>query len=163
MADNKTAQEYAQKRVDEMLFPKRLQEATQIAMERGKNFGYKVRNKLFPGEVDFFKQNPQTPGYADFESGSVVLNPFSKLSSKELSFLVDNESIRLKMNQDKFVPPEFEITPEQKEFFAKTAYKDNPVAMRQTILARIYSGDNQSMQYTPEQRETLKQYLSDGR
>ncbi len=154
---------YATKRVDEILFPKRLQEATQMAMERGKNFGYKVRTKLYPGEIEFFKKNPETPGYADFQSDSIALNPFSTLPAEELTYLVDNESIRLKMNKDKFVPTEFEITPKQKEFFEKTAYKDNPVAMRHTIVARAYSGDNQSMQYTPEQRKALKQYLSNGR
>ena len=162
MADNKTAQEYAKKRTDEMLFPKRLKEATEIAMKRGKNLGYKVRTKLFPGEVEFFEKNPNTPGYADFQSDSVVLNPFSTLPAEQLSYLVDNESIRLKMNKDKFVPPEFEITPEQKKFFEKTPYRDNPVAMRQTILARIYSGDSSAMA-TPEQKKALEQYLSDGR
>jgi len=155
-----TPEEYANKRADEMLFPKRLQEANEMAMKRGKNFGYQVRPKLFPGEIEYFKKNPNTPGYADFESDSIVLNPFSTLPAEELTFLVDNESIRLKMNKDKFVPPDFKITPEQKKFFEETPYKDNPVAMRQTILARSYSGDNESMKYTPEQKQVLKEYLS---
>jgi hypothetical protein len=161
MPDNQTPQQYAKKRVDEILFPKRLKEATKSAMKRGKNFGYKVRTKLFPGEIEFFKKNPKTPGYADFQSDSVVLNPFSTLPAEQLTYLIDNESIRLKMNKDKFVPPEFEITPEQKKFFEKTAYKDNPTAMRQTILARIYSGDPSAMA-TEEQKQTLSNYLSDG-
>jgi len=115
-----TPEEYANKRADEMLFPKRLQEANEMAMKRGKNFGYQVRPKLFPGEIEYFKKNPNTPGYADFESDSIVLNPFSTLPAEELTFLVDNESIRLKMNKDKFVPPDFKITPEQKKFFEET-------------------------------------------
>ena len=117
-----TPDEYANKRADEMLFPKRLQEANEMAMERGKNFGYQVRPKLFPGEIEYFKKNPDTPGYADFESESIVLNPFSTLPAEELTFLVDN----------------------------------------QTILARAYSGDNQSMEYTPEQLKELESYLSNG-
>jgi|TARA_R110002110_G_scaffold163133_2_gene362739 hypothetical protein len=155
-----TPEEYSNKRADEMLFPKRLQEANEMAMKRGKNLGYQVRPKLFPGEIEYFKKNPNTPGYADFESDSIVLNPFSTLPAEQLTFLVDNESLRLKMNKDKFVPPDFKITQEQKEFFEKTPYKDNPVAMRQTILARSYSGDNESMKYTPEQKQALKEYLS---
>jgi len=164
MADNKTPTEFAQKRVDDMMFPKKLQEAVKIAEGRNKSFGYKVRKKLFPGEIEFFKKNPKTPGYASFETDSIVLNPFTTLDAKRLSSLVDNEAIRLKMNKDKFVPSEFSFTPEQKEFFSKTEYNDNPVAMRQTILARIYANDNSIPGgFTSEQREELKKYLSNGR
>ena len=119
MADNKTPKEFAQKRVSDILFPKKLQEAVDIAAERNKSFGYKVRKKLFPGEIEFFKKNPNTPGYASFETDSIVLNPFTSLDAKQLSSLVDNEAIRLKMNKDKFVPSEFSFTPEQKKFFSK--------------------------------------------
>tara|TARA_R110000772_G_C13002268_1_gene408363 strand:+ start:45 stop:536 length:492 start_codon:yes stop_codon:yes gene_type:complete len=160
MQNNITPQQWAQNRADEKMFPKRLQEANNMAMKRGKNFGYQVRPKLYRGEIEYFKKNPNTPGYADFSSDSIVLNPFSTLPAEQLTHLVDNESIRLKMNKDQFVPPEFEITPEQKKFFKKTAYADNPVAMRQTILARIYSGDTESMKYTPEQNKELESYLS---
>lgn len=164
MADNKTPKEFAQKRVSDILFPKKLQEAVDIAAERNKSFGYKVRKKLFPGEIEFFKKNPNTPGYASFETDSIVLNPFTSLDAKQLSSLVDNEAIRLKMNKDKFVPSEFSFTPEQKQFFSKTSYNDNPVAMRQTILARIYANDNSIPgEFTVDQRKELERYLSDGR
>lgn len=164
MADNKTPKEFAQKRVNDILFPKKLKEAVKIADKRNKTFGYKVREKLFPGEIQFFKKNPDTPGYASFETNSIVLNPFTNLDAERLSSLVDNEAIRLKMNKDKFVPSEFSFTPEQKQFFSKTSYNDNPVAMRQTILARIYANDNSIPGgFTSEQREELKKYLSDGR
>lgn len=164
MADNQTPKEFAQKRVSDILFPKKLQEAVDIAAERNKSFGYKVRKKLFPSEIEFFKKNPNTPGYASFETDSIVLNPFTSLDAKRLSYLVDNEGIRLKMNKDKFVPSEFSFTPEQKQFFSKTSYNDNPVAMRQTILARIYANDNSIPgEFTVDQRKELERYLSDGR
>ena len=58
MADNKTPREFAQKRANDMMFPKKLQEAVKIAEGRNKSFGYKVRKKLFPGEIEFFKKKP---------------------------------------------------------------------------------------------------------
>jgi hypothetical protein len=163
MADNKTPKEFAQKRAAAIMFPKKLQEAVKIAEKRNKSFGYKVRKKLGRREMEFFARNPNTPGYASFETDSIVLNPFTTLDAERLSFLVDNEAIRLKMNKDKFVPSEFSFTPEQKQFFSNTVYNDNPVAMRQTILARLYSGDTTPGGFTSEQREELKKYLSNGR
>tara|TARA_R100001015_G_C4618454_1_gene174936 strand:- start:302 stop:793 length:492 start_codon:yes stop_codon:yes gene_type:complete len=163
MADNKTPKEFAQQRVNDIMFPKKLQEAVKIADERNKSFGYKVRKKLGAGEIEFFKKNPNTAGYASFETDSIVLNPFTTLDAEQLSFLVDNEAIRLKMNKDKFVPSEFSFTPEQKQFFSKTVYNDNPVAMRQTILARLYANDTSSGEFTSEQRKELKKYLSNNK
>ena len=94
MPSNITSQQFAQQRVEEKLFPKKLQKAVEIAEERDKSFGYKVRKKLDPGEIKFFASNPKTPGYADFKTTSIVLNPFSSLDANRLSFLVDNEAIR---------------------------------------------------------------------
>ena len=142
MADNKTVQEYAQKRASE------------------KMFGFKVRSKLFPGEDEFFRSRPEVAGMAA-EDDTVILNPYSGLSIRELSAVAQNEALRLKMRKDDF-DPKFKVTDEQKQFFQGTEYEKNPKAMRQTLLARIYSGDPSAMA-TAAQREALKQYLSDGR
>jgi hypothetical protein len=142
MADNKTAQEYAQKRASE------------------KMFGFKVRSKLFPGEDEFFRSRPEVAGMAA-EDDTVILNPYSGLSIRELSAVAQNEALRLKMRKDDF-DPKLKITDEQKQFFKGTEYEKNPKAMRQTILSRIYSGDPSAMA-TPEQRKALEQYLSNGR
>jgi hypothetical protein len=142
MADNKTAQEYAQKRASE------------------KMFGFKVRSKLFPGEDDFFRGRPEVAGMAA-EDDTVILNPYSGLNVRELSAVAQNEALRLKMRKDDF-DPKVKVTDKQKQFFKGTEYEKNPKAMRQTILARIYSGDPSAMA-TPEQRKSLEQYISDGR
>ena len=138
MADNKTTQEYAQKRTSD------------------KMFGFKIRPKLFPGEDEFFRSRPEVTGMAA-EDDSIILNPYSSLSKKEQGLVAQNEALRLKMRKDNFAP-EFSVTPEQIKFFEGTEYADNPQAMRQTILARIYSGDP-SARATEEQIAALKDYL----
>ena len=121
-----------------------------------KLFGKQIRTKLFQGEDDFFKERPEVAGMAA-EDGFIILNPYSKLSKKELSSVAQNEALRLRMREDDF-NPNFKITPKQKSFFQGTEYEGNPTAIRQTILARIYSGDPSAMA-TDEQRATLKKYL----
>jgi len=138
MADNKTTQEYAQKRASD------------------KMFGFKIRTKLFPGEDEFFRSRPEVTGMAA-EDDSIILNPYSSLSKKEQGLVAQNEALRLKMRKDNFAP-KFSVTPEQIKFFEGTEYADNPQAMRQTILARIYSGDP-SARATEEQIAALKDYL----
>jgi hypothetical protein len=119
-------------------------------------FGKKIRSKLFHGEDKFFKERPEVAGMAA-EDGSVILNPYSSLSKKELSAVAQNEALRLKMRDDDF-DPNFDLTKDQLKFFKGTEYEKNPKAMRQTILARIYSGDPSAMA-TEDQRAALKKYL----
>lgn len=139
MADNKSVSEYADQRVDEKLF------------------GFKIRNKLFPGEDAFFKNRPEITGMAAGD-GKIILNPYSKLSKQSFFSVAMNEALRLKMRKDNYNPPKFAITDKQKKFFEGTEYEDNPKFMRETILARIYSGDPSAMA-TEEQRSELKKYL----
>jgi hypothetical protein len=65
------------------------------------------------------------------------------------------------MREDDF-DPQFDLTEDQLKFFKGTEYEKNPKAMRQTVLARIYSGDPSAMA-TPEQRKALKQYVSNAK
>lgn len=120
-------------------------------------FGFKIRSKLFSGEDKFFKERPEVAGMAAGD-GMIVLNPYSKLSKKELGQVAKNEALRLKMYEDKF-DPEMKITDNQREFFRGTEYETNPTAMKQTILARIYSQDPSAMA-TKEQKDLLFKYLS---
>lgn len=119
-------------------------------------FGKTIRNELFPGEDDLFRKRPEVAGMAA-EDGQVILNPYSKLSKQELGAVAVNEALRLKMRDDDF-DPQFQVTSDQVSLFKGTAYEKNPKAMRQTILARIYSGDPSAMA-TDEQHEALKKYL----
>ena len=122
-----------------------------------KLFGFSIRQKLYPGEDKFFSDRPEVAGMAA-EDNTIILNPYSKLSKKQLGAVAENESLRLKMRQDKFVP-DIKITPHQAKFFDGTEYANNQQAIKQTILARVYSGDS-SAQATPEQKKALREYLS---
>lgn len=92
------------------------------------------------------------------EDGSIILNPYSPLDKKSLESVAKNEALRLKMHKDQFIP-NIKITPEQQIFFKGTEYEKNPQAIKQTILARIYSGDP-SAKATKEQMAALEKYLN---
>ena len=141
MADNKTPKEFAQKRVSDKLF------------------GFKIRTKLFRGEDEFFYGRPEVAGMAA-EDNTIILNPYSPLSKKQLAAVAQNEALRLKMRKEDFTPS-IDITDKQKAFFKGSEYENDPKAMRQTIFSRIYSGDSSAMA-TPEQKKAFKKYLSDG-
>ena len=111
-------------------------------------FGYPLREKLFDGEDHFFSKNRHVSGMAA-EDNSIILNPYSPLSKTELDAVARNEGARLYM-RERGITPRFEVTPEQQKFFVGSAYAENPDAMRQTIAARIISGDP-SARATPEQ------------
>lgn len=125
-----------------------------------KLFGFPIRSKLFPGEDQFFKDRPEVTGMAA-EDDSIILNPYSSLSKREQGFVAQNEALRLKMRKDDF-DPKIQLTDEQQGFFKGTEYASDPRSMRQTILARIYSGDP-SAKATGEQKKVLQQYLSNNR
>ena len=108
-----------------------------------------IRNKLYPQEENFFKNNPKVSGMAA-DDDKVILNPFSKLSLEEKQAVIQNENLRIFMRQNNVIP-QVKITPEQKKFFNKTPYQNNEDAIKQTVIARFLSGDP-SIQYTKEQK-----------
>ena len=142
MPDNKTPKEFAQQRTSDKLF------------------GFKIRTKLFPGEDKFFSDRKEVAGMAA-EDDTIILNPYSSLSKQQLGSVAQNEALRLKMRKEDFTPS-IDITDKQKAFFKGTEYEKKPKEMRQTIFARIYSGDPSAMA-TPEQKQSFKEYLSNGR
>ena len=124
------------------------------------HLGYQVRGALHPGEADFYRQNPSVSGMAA-DDGMITLNPHSEGVNKNA--VVMNEAFRLFM-RSKGITPEFDLTPDQQQRFAGTAYGSNPDALKQSIAARVYSGDP-SAQATPEQVEfvrKLKELLGGG-
>ena len=139
MPDNKTPKEFAQQRTSDKLF------------------GFKIRTKLFPGEDKFFSDRKEVAGMAA-EDDTIILNPYSSLSKQQLGSVAQNEALRLKMRKEDFTPS-INITDEQKAFFKGSEYENDPKAMRQTIFARIYSGDSSAMA-TPEQKQAFNKYLS---
>lgn len=110
-----------------------------------------LRADLYPGENDYFRRNPHVAGMAT-EDGRVILNPYSSLSDDEQGAVYLNEASRLLMRESS--PPSFNITPEQRERFA-TINNGQPYGseqdIRETIAARILSGDPSAGAATPEQ------------
>jgi hypothetical protein len=111
--------------------------------------GYELREP-FPGEVDFFRKNPHVAGMAA-EDGKITLNPHSKLSDAEKQSVAINEAVRLYLRENEHTLS-FEVTDEQRKAFEGTAYGADEKALRETIVARIISGDA-SAKATDEQKK----------
>ncbi len=120
-------------------------------------YGYSLREELYPGEESYFKNNPQVAGMAA-DDGKVILNPYSPLSKAEKGAVAKNEAIRLFM-REQGVTPEFELSKNQIGQFAGTKYAENLDALKQSIVARILSGDP-SANATEDQISYANQLLS---
>lgn len=114
--------------------------------------GYKVRDTLFGGEDEYFRKNPNIAGMAS-ESGDIILNPYSPPNVNR-DAVARNEAFRLFL-RDKNLTPNFGLSEEQIRSFSGTAYGSNDDALKQTIAARIFSGDP-SANATPEQIDWVK-------
>jgi hypothetical protein len=110
------------------------------------SYGVEVRPP-FASELDYFRKNPKVSGMAA-EDNRVILNPYSSLSEKERQSVLMNEAARVHMRRG--VKPTFQITSEQAKAFA--GYGDEN-SQRETIAARILSGDPSGLSPTPEQSE----------
>jgi hypothetical protein len=104
--------------------------------------------KPYEGELKFFRERPEVAGMAA-EDNKIILNPFSSLSSKELKSVAQNEAIRLYLKKQ--AAPDFDLTPEQLKMFKGTEYEKNPVAAKQSILARILTNDPSAKNATLDQ------------
>ena len=118
-------------------------------------FGYEVR-KPFSGEHAFFKSRPEVGGMAA-EDGKIVLNPYSPLKEQEKAQVAKNEAIRLWMRDNKPSIP-FDVTKQQAESFSGTEYGKDPQALKETIVARILTGDP-SAQASKEQVAAANQIM----
>jgi hypothetical protein len=101
-------------------------------------YGYEIR-KPFSGEDAFFKSRPEVGGMAA-EDGKIVLNPYSPLKDQEKAQVAKNEAIRLWMKDNK-PKIQFDVNDKQMQSFAGTEYGSNPQALKETIVARILTGD----------------------
>jgi hypothetical protein len=121
-------------------------------------YGVDVRN-VYPGEDKYFKDNPHVSGMAA-EDNKIILNPYSNLSEKQKQAVMMNESARVHMREGKMDAPRYDLSPEQASSFS--GYGNNLEDQRQTIAARILSGDSSALQATPEQLEyvgRLRQFM----
>jgi len=102
-----------------------------------------------PGEDLFFRKNPNIGGRADFNTNTIVLNPYSTLQPREIEAVRTNEYSRLYMRKNK-LKPKFPLTAYQRKAF--TPY-GSPLERRETIIGRIISGDPSAGDVTKKQRE----------
>jgi len=119
-----------------------------VSAEPQSIYGYQIR-KPFEGEDKFFKSRPEVGGMAA-EDGKIVLNPYSVLKEQEKMQVAKNEAIRLWMRDNKTEIP-FNVTKDQSKAFSGTEYGSNPQALKETIVARILTGDKSAMA-TADQR-----------
>jgi GH24 family phage-related lysozyme (muramidase) len=88
--------------------------------------------------------------------GVIKINPDLFSDKRDAHAVAWDEALRLWMEDTGF-EPEFEVTPEQEEFFRGTAYGDDEDAMKKTIVARIATFDTSVKSPTPEQvAETIR-------
>ena len=92
------------------------------------------------------------------EDGKIILNPYSSLSDTEKMAVAKNEAARLWIRDNK-PKINININDAQKKFFAGTEYAQNPQAMKETIMARIISGDP-SAKADKAQTQAANQLLS---
>lgn len=85
------------------------------------------------------------------EDDRVILNPYTTLNAVERDAVALNESARVIMRKSG-TRPRFELTPEQIKRLKGTPYENNVQAARETIAARILSGDPSAGTPTPDQK-----------
>lgn len=122
-------------------------------------YGIGVRDMLFPGEETYFKANPNVAGMAA-EDNKIIMNPYSTLKDNEKQAVMMNEAARVHMRTKLIDPPNYDLTPEQTTAFKDYSKDINDV--RQTIAARILSGDPSALKPTAAQNEyvtKLRQFM----
>lgn len=109
----------------------------------------------YKGELDYFKKSPKVGGMMT-EDNMIILNPYSKLTPQQQNSVAQNEAIRLLIKKSNF-PINFELTPEQSEFFKGTEYEKNPEEAKKSILARILTKDNSAQSPSEEQLNSAQE------
>jgi hypothetical protein len=109
----------------------------------------------YESELEYFKNNPNVAGMAA-EDDKIILNPYSKLKPQEREAVKLNEAARVHMRRKMLPSPRYALTPEQEKAFS-TYGTGNIDDIRQTLAARILSGDPSALTPTPEQLEYVKQ------
>ena len=91
-------------------------------------------------------------------SPRIVINPSTFRNKKDAMCVAWNERFRIAMEQYGW-EPQSEPTPKQRKFFADTAYADDEVQLRRTIIARILTLDTSVKDPTDEQLAEAGEFL----
>jgi hypothetical protein len=116
-------------------------------------YSYSERTKLYPLEEKVFKERPDVAGMAAGDN-RVIINPWSPISKEMKDLVRTNETARLAMRNG-YPRPDFELTPKQQEFFNTVQngkpYSEDLQDIKETIAARVMTGDDSAQDYTKEQ------------
>lgn len=102
---------------------------------------------------------PSEPVANGYTGPRIVINPTTFKNSKDALCVAWNEAIRVVMESVGF-EPQSEPTDRQRKFFADTAYADDELQMRRTILARIATFDTSVKDPTDEQLAETASFLN---
>lgn len=110
-------------------------------------------------------QEDAPPADAEAPSGQpsgprIVINPTTFRNSKDALCVAFNEGFRLWMEATGF-EPQSEPTDAQRKFFSDTAYADDELQLRRTILARIATFDTSVKDPTDDQLAETAQFLNE--
>ena len=128
------------------------------------NQRYPERKKLYPSEDKFFEENTHVGGMAA-EDNKVIINPWSPLSDEQKDYVRINETSRLWMrNMEESERPHMRIRRSQKKLFSTIQngkpYSDDPQDIRETIIARVITGDASAGKITRKQRKYAERLQS---
>lgn len=102
---------------------------------------------------------PPGPAPAQPQGGPrIVVNPSTFKNEKDALCVAFNEAFRVVMEDLEF-EPQSEPTDEQRRFFSDTAYADDELQLRRTILARICTFDTSVEDPTDEQLQEAVEFL----
>jgi len=102
---------------------------------------------------------PETGGEHAPQGGPrIVINPSTFRNKKDALCVAFNEAFRLVMEEMGFNPVS-EPTEAQRRFFSDTAYRDDELQLRRTILARICTFDTSVKDPTDEQLQEAVEFL----
>lgn len=117
---------------------------------------YPLLRDPYESELKYFKENPNVAGMAT-EDDRVIFNPFSDVHPNNSDSIYLNEASRLHMRKSKR-RPKFALTDEQKRLFADYGDEQD---VRETIVARILSGDESAGNATQEQKQYAARILNE--
>jgi hypothetical protein len=101
-------------------------------------------------------ENPETVS----RGPRIVINPTTFTNKKDALCVAFNEGFRLWMESAGF-EPQSEPTDAQRRFFSDTAYADDEVQLRRTILARIATFDTSVKDPTDDQLSETASFLNE--
>lgn len=107
---------------------------------------YQHLREPYESELKYFKENPHVAGMAS-EDDKVIFNPYSDVHPKNSESIYLNEASRIYMRNSKN-RPKFKLSKDQKEKFKDYG---NDEDIRETIAARIFSGDESAGKPSSEQ------------